>query len=988
MTTSRKAALSLFITVLVLAVFTVIAFTGLFNLIETRFYDPAVRDDLYAELKNNAAIIDEFINENDLTFEKTIGLDSVKRSFLVDQNGQDILDRSKIFGELHAQRSGLQWVRFIDQNGQRIHFSTDENDIADKSAVSISYKSYSEVPGYVPFDDDLLKGSNTRRIVFDDSYGDNERLLFYYPFADSQGVYRGEAVFSITVLAIAGKLKSLKRIKTSEDISIITAPKGLVIGLPDTANVQIKNAIASIWESKPRAKIDVVDSQNIKSENADKIPQYVLLYTTANHGFIVGSLIEEGTFDLPSIMKIVLLFSLFLSAFLLLFLIFNTAQNPVTVVQGRLKTLQVNLLNEYYQLKSDMDWSAWQRELEIRRPAVLEDLKRGIRIKKDGSVDRYINSFFDKSWDDLLLALGSRSRQDRMIDEEKLEEILKRVLSTTKISVASINGNTANGTKNENFTEEQNGGEVSDIEELDDIEDAEDIEELEELGDLEDAEDVESFADAGSTDDLVEEFENNTDAEDIHPIIAEAMLIAETSVPMDEDQDFGILDNTLSLNNVEEFDEADDRHIEINEEEISAVVKRMEDRAADITVLNLFNPDENDSDFDFELEIVSPAAYLNITGCVEDWQAASDEKNELDDKWQQLADDAEREEEAVGLMQAAEIIKERVKSDQTVADNDELTEFAAESADELSEFAAEPADELTEFAAEPADELTEFAAEPADELTEFAAEENVADAVAEDQGNDILEVAIFDGSYDFSVDEDSGFMASTGDSDIDSVGVQLFEEVTGDDVEKYSRTITAGPAFTYENPHKGTDLNAIAKRIEFAPGKDEDKDDDFALNLDVSSPLASIELSNISSVGTTQVDTDEYVQTETYNDEAQEENIDNEEDAKVEKTEHQSDGKAENTEKKFQSSEYLQNGLDSGSLQYRPFSSTMSGELEYLENADSYDTEDQSRSNTENLIEERGGVNYIDAKALRDSKDGIEKVDQNMKVLVDTVLRN
>ena len=72
MTTSHKAALSLLITVLLFGAFAALAFTGLFDLIEARFYNPAVSGSVLREVTANAEEIDSFLGELQIRFSDTL----------------------------------------------------------------------------------------------------------------------------------------------------------------------------------------------------------------------------------------------------------------------------------------------------------------------------------------------------------------------------------------------------------------------------------------------------------------------------------------------------------------------------------------------------------------------------------------------------------------------------------------------------------------------------------------------------------------------------------------------------------------------------------------------------------------------------------------------------------------------------------------------------------------------------------------------------
>ena len=60
MSSGQKAALSLLISVLLFAAFTVAAFAGLFSILETRFYQPAVLSAMESKLSSIAQSFDDY----------------------------------------------------------------------------------------------------------------------------------------------------------------------------------------------------------------------------------------------------------------------------------------------------------------------------------------------------------------------------------------------------------------------------------------------------------------------------------------------------------------------------------------------------------------------------------------------------------------------------------------------------------------------------------------------------------------------------------------------------------------------------------------------------------------------------------------------------------------------------------------------------------------------------------------------------------------
>jgi hypothetical protein len=456
---ARKAAVSLLICVVLFAGFCFISFTSLFDKIETRFYDRTILNRLINELDGNAVFIDAYLEELQQRFSDVLRERAIRNSFWVNQDSEDIYERSRILSSLGISLPGLQWIRFIDAEGNRIHFSTNPDDQIRSGTETILYKNYPEVSGYIPFDQQLLFGMNMRRVVFDE---ENERLIFYYPFYDSMDIRRGEALFSVSINAFSELLIENMQVTVRDDISVISNPNGIVIGVLPLDTVSFKNAISSIWATGNPA------FNRIYAPDTTSNPMTLLSVKTSQDIF-VGRVVSEKLFALPATLKALMIGAVFITLFVLLFLIINIKQDAVAIVQNRLKELQVSLMNEYYQLMGDMDWAVWRRELEQRRDDVKEELCRGVKIKKGGDIEGYINSFFNKSWDALLSAIGSRTGMITTFDEAKLEAILSRVLSSKN------NINTDDNLQPESDAEFENedSGEFEELEELEGADESE-----------------------------------------------------------------------------------------------------------------------------------------------------------------------------------------------------------------------------------------------------------------------------------------------------------------------------------------------------------------------------------------------------------------------------------------------------------------------------------------------------------------------------------
>jgi hypothetical protein len=252
-------------------------------------------------------------------------------------------------------------------------------------------------------------------IVIDDI---GERLIFSHPFYDSYGVYRGTALFSLSARAVMDRRAAEGRIKVGEDVSVISEPAGLVIGLPHGGKSAALPLVAQIWHE------NILSLGRLHSGLTNTGLALMSMKTT--QGLYIGRLVNESILGFPQVLRIILLASFLLTVYLILFLFLNIRQDNMTVIQNRIKGLQINLIKEYYDAKGDVDWDRWRKELQQRRKELHTELKRGIGAGEDTELDTLI----DKSWDELLAAIGGGAGRRADIDEEKLKALVDRYLHT------------------------------------------------------------------------------------------------------------------------------------------------------------------------------------------------------------------------------------------------------------------------------------------------------------------------------------------------------------------------------------------------------------------------------------------------------------------------------------------------------------------------------------------------------------------------------
>jgi hypothetical protein len=501
-TVSQKVAFSLLISVFLFAGFTVLAFTGLFDLVETRFYNPSIIRGLTEDVNRDTAVIQEFLAELQRRFSATLEEAPVKSSFLPNQTAEDIFERTRIYGLLLESLGGLQGVRFIDAGGSKIHYSTYDRDVLRRDRFSLAYRDYGDSPENLPYGQiEAVKGGNTK-ITFDNPA---DRIIFSFPFYDSLDIYRGTALFALSLRAVTEQLIREGRITAGENLSLLNSPMGFVRGIPYSLENVLLPVVASVWE-EGILSLNPLDS-------AGSGISLALISSKTPQGIFVGRLVDESVFSFPMPLKAILLSSFFLTVYLIIFLVFNARQDVMTVLENRLRQLRLSFLEHYYDRKGGMDLEQWNRELEQRHEEIRAELKRGLGIRGDDSKE--IDGLIDNFWDELLALTGDRRDMKAAagVDEQKLKTLLNRILQGVGPGVAPgeksrVSADLPASDDGETPAAEQD---FRDLEELDlreewELEpvDLEKLEELDEFNDLDETEPGEMRMDEDEPEELEE----------------------------------------------------------------------------------------------------------------------------------------------------------------------------------------------------------------------------------------------------------------------------------------------------------------------------------------------------------------------------------------------------------------------------------------------------------------------------------------------------
>ena len=521
MSSGPKIALSLLISVLIFAGCVFLSIAGGFKLIEVQFYQPRVIANANDRLSSIEKAYGEYSSNLDKEFRKFLSEKSVKTFIERAPEKEAMNERGKLSALLYQKISGLNGMRLIENDGIHIHFSTFGEDTLTETSSLISYKNYTDA-NKIPFT--LLEasdGEKQTKIYFDSI---KNELVFSYPFYDNYTAYRGTFIFYVlgddfTQYLIDRELVSLNARGT------ICSPNGFVFDLPITGRELLMKEIEQRWSRKIQNVEQLVQSDT-KSEN-------IFIITQGNDRIKIGEIRTQDAFEFSDIEKLLLLICLFITLYLIIFLLFNIRHDDMVIVCRRLRKFQYELLKEYIDRKDSLDWKTLSKEIAHRKNDVNSEIKKslGRRGKKHS---KEVDELLEDLWTDVMSAMGGNV------------SVVRQVVSSNPIAVASTEKTAA----------------ADNIEELEEVSDADEVEELEEIPDADEVEELEEIPDA----DEVEELEEIPDADEVEEI-SETVSKAEPELPATEEISEEKMSKFMNSSDTEMEEVQLDEFIDISENE-------------------------------------------------------------------------------------------------------------------------------------------------------------------------------------------------------------------------------------------------------------------------------------------------------------------------------------------------------------------------------------------------------------------------------------
>ncbi|MBN1686852.1 MAG: hypothetical protein JW852_09375, partial [Spirochaetales bacterium] len=421
-----RFALSLLITVVLFALFTFIAFSGLFDYIESRFYDERVETLERQYVQAAVTVLDDFHEENLNRFRRLLQNSAVASIYNANQSREQISVTRNTFELLNIDYSDFIGARFIDGDGF-IHFSTFPEDIQSSTDLAREYKRLLPAEGEFSLGDLLANESDPEGLLIDANRG-----LFVYKLR----FLSGTALFYVSTRGLAPALVQGNVLDIGARYSLIH-DQGILLRLESGIVTDLEERVRELWENEK----GIAEFQPV-AETESEVQLIVYAEVSPLSGK-VGTIINEDRLEFTLGLKILLLASFFLTAFLIVFLLLSIRQDRMLVLSERIKRFQIEFLKGYVAKREEINWDLWKRDLGSRKEEIRKNIRKGIGKLKDDRV-KEVDALIDKSWDEILDVIGARieAAPSQQLEVRNLEDVIRRVVSDKSL-LSAVRGEAA-----------------------------------------------------------------------------------------------------------------------------------------------------------------------------------------------------------------------------------------------------------------------------------------------------------------------------------------------------------------------------------------------------------------------------------------------------------------------------------------------------------------------------------------------------------------
>ena len=717
MTSSQKFSVSLLISVVIFAFFSVITLSGQFDSIEAKFYQPAVRKPIEQKIRE---LSEQEKQYNQILFERFVSFasDDAVLSFTKSvSSDEEVKSRALACAKIFSSSPYLQGIRIVDSNGRKIHYSSFESDKKKQNERSTVYEDYSNfVKNGQEVEFELLGCKNGRKFkIFNDF--EKKRIIYSLPFIgkDNSGKISQQA----DVFFYCGTEDFLRFLYSKNKISLSEKDgaeylftgnsdcAGYIFGLPYSNSELLGNGLEALRENVRKKVLNLTEDRRTElfEQNVGLTGTYLLLDKTedsseqidsekkefstenaeenkeplsASYNFAVFTKIVDlgeenfsflcfvydgGMFKISLELRILLLALVFLTLFLTIFLILNLKRDDLSVIKARINRFQKIFAESYENSKEKLPGE----ELKKRKNELKEEIKKSLG-RRGKKYPAEIDALFENGWTELFETTifsdstkNSQLQESVKIDSTELKNVLEEILGSGQLSI--------NVKNQENAKKRDVQESVDDVEAVDEIESVDDVEAVDET---ESVDDVEPVDEAESVDEIepVDEIESVDEIEPVDEV--ESVDNVEAVEEVESVDEIEPVEEAESVDDVEPVDEIE------SVDDVEAV-----DEAESVDDVELVDEAESVDDVEpvDEVESVDDVEAVEEVECVDEIEPV-DEVESVDDV--EPVDEVESVDEIEPVDEAESVDEiEPVDEVESVDDVEPVDEAEAESVAEI-----------------------------------------------------------------------------------------------------------------------------------------------------------------------------------------------------------------------------------------------------------------------------------------------------------------
>ena len=612
MTSSQKFSVSLLISVVIFAFFSVITLSGQFDSIEAKFYQPAVRKPIEQKIRE---LSEQEKQYNQILFERfaSFASDDAVLSFTKSvSSDEEVKSRALACAKIFSSSPYLQGIRIVDSNGRKIHYSSFESDKKKQNERSTVYEDYSNfVKNGQEVEFELLDCKNGRKFkIFNDF--EKKRIIYSLPFIgkDNSGKISQQA----DVFFYCGTEDFLRFLYSKNKISLSEKDgaeylftgnsdcAGYIFGLPYSNSELLGNGLEALRENVRKKVLNLAENRRTElfEQNVGLTGTYLLLDKTedsseqidsekkefstenaeenkeplsASYNFAVFTKIVDlgeenfsflcfvydgGMFKISLELRILLLSLVFLTLFLTIFLILNLKRDDLSVIKARINRFQKIFAESYENSKEKLPGE----ELKKRKNELKEEIKKSLG-RRGKKYPAEIDALFENGWAELFettifsdFTKNSQLQESVKIDSTELKNVLEEILGSGQLSI-----NVKNQENAKKRDVQKSSDEVEPVEEAEIVDDVEPVEEVESVDDVEPVDEAESTDEIEPVDEIesageIEPVDEIESADDVEPV--EEVESVEDIEPVEEAEsvdDVETVDEAENVDDVEAVDE-------------------------------------------------------------------------------------------------------------------------------------------------------------------------------------------------------------------------------------------------------------------------------------------------------------------------------------------------------------------------------------------------------------------------------------------------